>query len=166
MKKISLALLTLAIFIAISLTSESRETMRQIIFKSGDQASVNGSPDYFTGRVKVDPLFPANEVSPISGAYVTFEPGARSHWHTHPAGQRLVVISGIGRTGTVDGGTREIKPGDVVWCPPNIKHWHGAGPEAAMTHMALTGTLDGQNVVWMEPVTDETYNNFAPKGQP
>ena len=88
---------------------------------------------------------------------MTFEPGARSHWHTHPAGQHLVVISGAGLTGTADGHVEEIKAGDVVWCPPQIKHWHGAAPKTAMTHMALTGALDGRNVEWMEPVTDEQY---------
>lgn len=130
---------------------------RQFIYKSGSQASAEGPADYFTGRVRIDPLFPANESCPISGAYVTFEPGARSHWHTHPTGQHLVVVSGVGRTGTADGQVEEIKAGDVVWCPPQVKHWHGAAPDTAMTHMALTGVLDGRNVEWMEPVADEQY---------
>ena len=100
----------------------------------------------------------SNEAAPYSVSYVTFEPGARSFWHTHPAGQRLVVVSGSGLTGTWDGRVEEIKAGDVVWCPPDIKHWHGASPTTAMTHMALTGMKDGKNVTWMEEVSDQQYN--------
>lgn len=137
--------------------SPAQSSGRQFVYKNGSRASAKGPVDYFTGQVRIDPLFTANESFPVSGAYVTFEPGARSHWHTHPAGQHLVVVSGVGRAGTSDGHIEEIKAGDVVWCPPQVKHWHGAAADTAMTHIALTGVMDGRNVVWMEPVTDEQY---------
>jgi quercetin dioxygenase-like cupin family protein len=103
-------------------------------------------------------LFPANDSAHFSGATVTFEPGARSAWHIHPAGQHLLVTAGVGRTQEWGGPIVEIKPGDVIWCPPGVKHWHGASPTTAMTHISLTGTIDGKNVEWMEKVTDEQYN--------
>ena len=112
----------------------------------------------FTGNVRVDRLFPANDAAPFSGAYVTFEPGARSAWHTHPTGQHLIVTAGVGRTQAWGGPIEEIKAGDVIWCPPQVKHWHGASPTTAMTHIALTGTINGKNVEWMEQVTDEQYH--------
>jgi quercetin dioxygenase-like cupin family protein len=102
-------------------------------------------------------LFPAKDTAPFSGAYVTFEPGARSAWHTHPAGQHLIVTSGVGWTQEWDGPTVEIRAGDVVWCPPGVKHWHGASLTTAMTHIALTGTVGGKNVEWLEKVTEEQY---------
>jgi quercetin dioxygenase-like cupin family protein len=130
----------------------------QEISVAGSQASIKGSNDYFSGAVRIDPLFPVNDAAPFSGAHVSFEPGARSAWHTHPTGQRLVIISGVGRTREWGGPVVEIRAGDIVWCPPGIKHWHGASPTAAMTHLALTGTLaDGKNVEWLERVTDEQY---------
>ena len=130
----------------------------QTITRAGSQPSVKGSSEYFTGNVRVDPLFPAKDAAPFSGAYVTFEPGARSAWHTHPTGQHLIVTAGVGRTGEWGGRVEEIKTGDVIWCPPKVKHWHEASPTTAMTHIAITGTLNGKNVVWMEKVTDEQYN--------
>ena len=130
----------------------------QTISRAGSQASVKGPAEYFTGNVRIDPLFPANDSAPFSGAYVTFEPGARSAWHIHPAGQHLLVTAGVGRTGEWEGKVEEIKAGDVIWCPPGVKHWHGASSTTAMTHIALTGTLNGKNVEWMEKVTDEQYN--------
>ncbi|MBT0663661.1 cupin domain-containing protein [Geobacter pelophilus] len=130
----------------------------QTITRAGTQASIKGSVEYFTGSVRVDPLFSANDVAPFSGAYVTFEPGARSAWHIHPTGQRLLVTAGVGRTGEWGGPVEEIKAGDVIWCPPKIKHWHGASPTTAMTHIAITGTLNGKNVEWLEKVSDEQYN--------
>ena len=130
----------------------------QTISRAGSQPSVKGPAEYFTGNVRVDPLFPANDSAPFSGAYVTFEPGARSAWHIHPTGQHLLVTAGVGRTGEWEGRVDEIKAGDVIWCPPGIKHWHGASPTTAMTHIAITGRLDGKNVEWMEKVTDEQYN--------
>lgn len=129
----------------------------QNISRAGEQASIAGPEQFFTGRVRIDPVWPANEHINASGALVTFEPGARSAWHTHPAGQRLVVTSGVGLTQEWGKPVQTIRPGDVIWCPPGVKHWHGAGPATAMTHMAVTPTLEGKNVDWMEQVTDEQY---------
>ena len=110
------------------------------------------------GNVRVDRIFLANEDAPYSAAYVTFEPGARSFWHTHPAGQHLIVTYGQGLTGTEDGKVQEFSVGDEIWCPPNVKHWHGAKPDQAMTHIAITGVVDGKGATWLEEVTDEQYN--------
>ena len=147
--------------------SESR-TVQQIS-RASSQASVAGSTDYFTGRVRVDPLFPATDEINASGAYVSFEAGARSAWHTHPAGQRLVVTSGVGRVQEWGKPMQEIRPGDVIVCPPGVKHWHGAAPTSAMTHLAVTGSVDGKSVQWLEKVTDEQYNaqgSQAPQVKP
>lgn len=130
----------------------------QQITRAGSQASATGPADYFTGRVRVDPLFPASGEINASGAYVTFEPGARSAWHTHPAGQRLVVVSGVGLTQEWGKLVQEIRPGDVVVCPPGVKHWHGAAATTAMSHLAVTGAVDGKSVEWLEKVTDDQYN--------
>jgi quercetin dioxygenase-like cupin family protein len=130
----------------------------QQITRAGDQPSAVGPADYFTGRVRVDPVWPADKGINASGGLVTFEPGARSAWHTHPAGQRLVVTAGVGLTQEWGGPVQVIRPGDVVWCPPGVKHWHGATTGTAMTHLAVTGTADGKNVTWMEKVTDDQYN--------
>ncbi|WP_103308522.1 MULTISPECIES: carboxymuconolactone decarboxylase family protein [unclassified Pseudomonas] len=135
--------------------NESRTS--QQISRAGSQASVAGPADYFTGRVRVDPLFPATDEVSASGAYVSFEPGARSAWHTHPAGQRLVVISGVGLTQEWGKPVQQIRPGDVIVCPPGVKHWHGAAPTSAMTHLAVTGTVEGKSVEWMEKVSEEQY---------
>jgi quercetin dioxygenase-like cupin family protein len=141
-------------------TGKAPAKVSQTISRNGSQPSVKAPAQFFTGQVRIDPLFSANESAPVSGAYVTFEPGARSHWHTHPTGQYLLVTAGAGRTGEWGGKVEEIKAGDVLWCPPGVKHWHGAFPTTAMTHLALTGTtVDGKNVEWMEPVTDEQYNS-------
>jgi quercetin dioxygenase-like cupin family protein len=129
----------------------------QTIARAGTQPSTKGPADYFTGNVRVDPLFAAKDSAPYSGGAVTFEPGARSAWHTHPTGQHLIVTSGVGWTQQWGGPVVEIREGDVVWCPPGVKHWHGAAPKTAMTHIALTGTLNGKNVEWMEKVSDEQY---------
>jgi 4-carboxymuconolactone decarboxylase len=128
-----------------------------VIIRSGSQAPSQGPTEFFTGDVRVQPLFAAEEAAPYGGAYVTFQPGARSAWHTHPAGQRLLVTEGVGRTQQWGGPVEEIRVGDVVWCPPGVKHWHGASPASAMTHVALTGVRDGQNVEWLEKVSDEQY---------
>jgi quercetin dioxygenase-like cupin family protein len=129
----------------------------QQISRAGSQASVAGPAEYFNGQVRVDPLFSATGEINASGAYVTFEPGARSAWHTHPAGQRLVVVSGVGLTQEWGKPVQEIHPGDVIVCPPGVKHWHGAAPASAMTHLAVTGAVDGKNVQWLEKVTDAQY---------
>lgn len=130
----------------------------QTITRAGSQPSLKGPAEYFTGNVRVDPLFAATDTAPYSAAYVTFEPGARSAWHVHPTGQRLLVTSGVGRTQEWGGAVEEVRAGDVIICPPKIKHWHGASLTTAMTHIAITGTKDGKNVEWMEKVTEEQYN--------
>lgn len=130
----------------------------QQVTRVGSQASVIGPEQFFTGQVRVDPLFAASSEINASAAYVTFEPGARSAWHTHPAGQRLVVVSGVGLTQQWGGAVQEIYPGDVIVCPAGVKHWHGAAPTTAMTHIAVSGSADGKSVQWMERVTDEQYN--------
>jgi quercetin dioxygenase-like cupin family protein len=129
----------------------------QEITRAGAQPSAAGPSEFFTGRVRVDPVWPADGNINASGGLVTFEPGARSAWHTHPKGQRLFVISGVGLTQEWGKPVQVIRPGDVVQCPPGVKHWHGAGPTTAMTHLAVTGTVDGTNVTWMEKVSDEQY---------
>lgn len=151
----SMALSALAATAAVA--QENAMSIQQIS-RAGTQASTMGPEENFTGRVRVDPLFPATAEINASGAYVTFEPGARSAWHTHPAGQRLVVVSGIGLTQEEGKLIQEIRPGDVIVCPPGVKHWHGAAPTTAMTHLAVTGVVDGKSVDWMEKVTDEQYD--------
>jgi 4-carboxymuconolactone decarboxylase len=137
-------------------TAGSPAAAQQLI-RAGSQTSTTGSNDYFTGRVRVDPLSPASNDINASTAYVTFEPGARSAWHVHPRGQVLVVTAGAGLTQEWGRPVQEIRPGDVVRCPPGVKHWHGAAPTSAMIHLAVTGTVDGMSVTWMEKVTDEQY---------
>jgi quercetin dioxygenase-like cupin family protein len=127
------------------------------IKRSGSQPSAKGPEENFTGTVRVDPLFAAQDAMQVSAAYVTFEPGARSAWHIHPKGQRLVVTSGVGRVGTWGGKVEEIRAGDVVVCPAAEKHWHGASPTTAMTHIAIQEAKDGKPVEWLEKVTDEQY---------
>ena len=127
------------------------------IKRSGSQASTNGPIDWFTGAVRIDPLFDAVEPSRVSGASVTFEPGARTAWHTHPLGQRLIVTAGLGWAQSWGAPIEEIRPGDVVWFAPGEKHWHCATPTTAMTHIAIQEALDGKVVEWMEKVSDEQY---------
>ena len=127
------------------------------ITRAGSQPSAKGPADYFTGTVRVDPLFQAPVPARVSGAAVTLEPGARTAWHTHPLGQTLIVIAGSGRVQRLGGVIEEIRPGDVVWFPPGEKHWHGAAPTTAMTHIAVQEALDGKNVEWLEQVSDAQY---------
>jgi quercetin dioxygenase-like cupin family protein len=127
------------------------------IKRSGSQPSTLGSADYFTGSVRVDPLFQPQAPARAFGASVTFEPGARTAWHTHPLGQTLIVTAGCGRAQLWGGPIEEIRPGDVVWFPPGVKHWHGAAPTTAMTHIAIVEVLDGKSADWMEKVSDEQY---------
>ena len=127
------------------------------IKRSGANPSGRGPAEYFTGAVRVDPLHDAPAPARVSTAAVTFEPGARTAWHTHPLGQTLVVTAGCGRAQRWGGPIEEIRPGDVVWFPPGEKHWHGAAPATAMTHMAIVEKLDGQTAEWMEKVSDEQY---------
>jgi quercetin dioxygenase-like cupin family protein len=130
---------------------------RMEIKRSGSQPSAEGPAEYFTGRVRIDPLFQAPEPARGLGASVTFEPGARTAWHVHPLGQTLIVIAGFGFVQSRGGPAEPIRPGDVVWCPPREKHWHGAAPTTAMTHIAIVERLDGKSVDWMEKVSDEEY---------
>jgi len=127
------------------------------IRRSGSQPSARGSAEYFTGAVRVDPLIQAPAPARVVGASVTFEPGARTAWHTHPLGQTLIVTCGLGWVQRWGGSIEEIRPGDVVWIPPGEKHWHGATPTTAMTHLAVQEQLDGNAVEWMEQVSDEQY---------
>ena len=135
------------------------------IKRIGSQPSGKGPAEYCTGHVRVDPLFQAPDPARVRGARVTFEPCARSAWHTHPPGQTLVVTSGWGLVQSWGGPIRVIRPGDVVSCPPGEKHWHGGMPTTAMTHIAIQEELDGKVVDWMEKVTDEQYN-AAPAEDP
>src|SRR5204863_3745237 len=127
------------------------------IKRSGSQPSGKGPADYFTGTVRIDPLMQAPDPTRVVAASVTFEPGARTAWHTHPLGQTLVVTAGCGRAQRWDGPVEEIRPGDVVWFPPNEKHWHGAAPSTAMTHIAIVEQLDGKNSDWTEQDSDDQY---------
>jgi quercetin dioxygenase-like cupin family protein len=127
------------------------------ITRAGSQPSTKGPADWFTGTVRLDRLFDAHAPARAAAALVTFEPGARTAWHTHPLGQTLIVTAGFGLAQREDGPVEEIRPGDVVWFTPNEKHWHGASPTTAMTHMAIQEQLDGKAVEWMEKVTDEQY---------
>jgi len=127
------------------------------IKRSGSQPSGKGPAEYFTGSVRVDPLFQAPDPARVSGAHVTFEPGARTAWHSHPLGQTLIVTSGLGWVQRWGGPIEEIGPGDVVWFPPGEKHWHGATATTAMTHIAIQEALNGSPVDWMEKVSGEQY---------
>ena len=127
------------------------------ITRIGTRPSGKGPADWFTGTVRIDPLFEAPDPARVAAATVTFEPGARTAWHTHPLGQTLIVISGTGLAQRWGGPREEIRPGDVVWFAPGEKHWHGASTTTAMTHIAIQERLDGKAVVWMEHVTDEQY---------
>ena len=127
------------------------------IKRNGSQPSGKGPADWFTGTVRIDPLFQARDATRAAAASVTFEPGARTAWHTHPVGQTLIVTAGLGRVQREGGPIEEIRPGDVIWFAPGEKHWHGASPTTAMTHIAIQEHLDGKVVDWMEHVSDEQY---------
>jgi quercetin dioxygenase-like cupin family protein len=133
--------------------------------RSGSQPSSKGPDEYFSGTVRIDPLFQPVAPARTAGALVTFEPGARSAWHTHPLGQTLIVTSGLGVTQSWGKAPMLIRPGDVMSCPPNEKHWHGASPTAAMSHIAIQEALDGKMVNWMEKVSDEEYAAAAAKAE-
>ncbi|HVP33263.1 MAG TPA: cupin domain-containing protein [Steroidobacteraceae bacterium] len=127
------------------------------IMRNGTQPSMKGPAESFTGAVRIDSMFQRSEPSRLTGAIVTFEPGARTAWHSHPLGQTLIVTSGAGWTQCEGEPRVEIRAGDVIWCPPGHKHWHGATATTAMTHIAIQESLDGKNVTWMEQVTDAQY---------
>jgi quercetin dioxygenase-like cupin family protein len=131
--------------------------VRMEIKRSGSQASAKGPADWFTGAVRIDPLFQPRAPARAAGASVTFEPGARTAWHTHPLGQTLIITYGCGWVQREGGPVEEVHPGDVLWFPPGAKHWHGATPTTAMTHIAIQEQLDGKVVDWLEHVSDEQY---------
>ena len=128
------------------------------IERNGSRPSAKGPEDWFTGTVRIDPLFQPSEARRAGAATVTFEPGARTAWHTHPLGQTLIVLAGCGRAQHEGGPIEEIRPGDVIWFPPGEKHWHGATPTTAMTHIAVQEQLGGKVVDWLEKVSDEQYS--------
>jgi quercetin dioxygenase-like cupin family protein len=136
------------------------------IKRCGSQPSAKGPADYFTGTVRIDAPFAGEDPARVGGATVTFEPSARTAWHTHPLGQTLIVTSGLGWVQREGGPLEEIRPGDIVWFAPGEKHWHGATPTAAMTHIAIAEKLNGSPVDWMEKVTDEQYLRKADALQP
>jgi quercetin dioxygenase-like cupin family protein len=127
------------------------------ITRSGSQPSVKGPSEYFTGAVRIDSRFQGTSPARVGGGHVTFEPGARTAWHTHPLGQTLIVTSGYGWVQVAGGPKEEIRPGDIVWFAPSEKHWHGATATTAMSHIAIAEALDGKAVEWMEKVSDEQY---------
>ena len=127
------------------------------IKRNGSQPSAKGPADWFTGTVRIDSPFKGGGAARVAGAVVTFEPGARTAWHTHPLGQTLIVVSGCGRAQRWGGPIEEIRPGDIVWFEPGEKHWHGAAPATAMTHIAIQEQLDGKVVEWLEQVSEEQY---------
>jgi quercetin dioxygenase-like cupin family protein len=127
------------------------------IRRKGSQPAREGPAEYFTGAVLIDPLYEAPEPARVRAASVTFKSGARTAWHTHPLGQTLIIVSGVGLVQHDGGPIQEVGPGDVVWFPPGEKHWHGAAPDTAMTHIAIQEALDGRAVEWLEHVNDEEY---------
>jgi quercetin dioxygenase-like cupin family protein len=152
MKQLIATVVSLALVAAAPAYAQTAE-----ILPNGSRPSAKGAAEYFTGSVIMDPLFGAKDTMHATGGLVTFEPGARSAWHTHPAGQILIVTSGVGWVQEEGGEKREIKPGDVIWTPPGVKHWHGATATNSMSHIAITNMVDGKNVDWMEKVSDEQY---------
>jgi quercetin dioxygenase-like cupin family protein len=161
MKRLTMITIFLVLFASVSYAGfdnvpEQGKDM-QILYGSESQKTFKGPEDWFSGEVQVDLLFPANETAHYSGAHVTFQPGARTAWHLLPAGQHMMVTSDIALTGTRDGKIVKFRSGETVWCPPRIDHWQGATPDTPMTHLVITGVLDGKNVFWKEKVTDEQY---------
>jgi quercetin dioxygenase-like cupin family protein len=154
-----LACVGLGLSVAAKLCAQTKQRTESNmeIKRVGSQRSSKGPDDWFTGTVRIDPLFQASAPARAGGASVTFEPGARTAWHTHPLGQTLVVVSGYGWAQCEGEPVEEIRPGDVIWFPPNVKHWHGAAPSTAMTHIAIQEMVDGKAVEWMEKVSDAQY---------
>jgi quercetin dioxygenase-like cupin family protein len=163
MKQLTIAVMTFSLFALgfaqaghTQVSSGDRPQTVEIV-RNGSQPSTEGAAEYFTGSVRINPIFPAHEPSRASGASVTFEPGARTAWHTHPLGQTLIVTAGVGWVQQWGGQIQEIRPSDVVRIPPELKHWHRATATTAMTHIAIQEALDGKTVDWMEQVSDEQY---------
>lgn len=150
--------LALNVFPGETKADEPAQTGNVVVLPGGFQPSITGPKNIFTGTARIDRLIQPSGEPFISGGYITFEPGARTFWHTHPTEQYLFITFGKGRIGGWNGSVREVRAGDMVYCPRGVKHWHGAAPDAAMTHLAITGMVDGKNHDWMEEVTDEQYN--------
>ncbi len=164
MRRINMLVISFCLIIFTSLfiggQAMASEKKGQIIYRKAEQKAYKGPSEFFTGESLVEPLFPDNDVATYVGAYVTFQPSARSNWHKHIVGQHLVVIKGVCWTQTWDGQKSKAYPGDSIWCPADVKHWHGASPESEMTHLSLAHSDKvGQNTVWLEPVTDKQYNS-------
>lgn len=140
-------------------SSSSRSSAQVMVSKKLEQKVAPGPASYFTGRVEIAGLFQREAPSRVTGAIVTFQPKARTAWHSHPAGQTLIVTKGMGLVQYWNGPAQEIREGDIVWIPPSVKHWHGAGADGPMTHVAIQEKVDGKNVEWMEHVTDEQYSS-------
>lgn len=162
MKKFSISFITLCLLFSgivftPSVESKEQSSRGQMVIPAGSRPSSIVSGQHFTGTVRVDPVFRTSAPARAYGSYVTFEPGARTNWHTHPLGQTLIVTFGTGLTQEWGGPVQVIKQGDVVMCPPGVKHWHGATPDTAMTHLAIGEHLNGNSVEWMEKVSDEHY---------
>jgi quercetin dioxygenase-like cupin family protein len=138
-------------------TQARSKDMEIEIKRNSSRPSTKGPSNWFTGSVRVDPLFQAPDPARVGAGHVTFEPGARTNWHSHPLGQTLIITSGLGWVQRDGGPIEEVRPGDVVWIPPALKHWHGATPTTGMTHIAIQESLDGKNGDWMEKVSDEQY---------
>jgi quercetin dioxygenase-like cupin family protein len=161
--KIQINILHLLMLLSYNTATNNKDNAQSLtnemdIKRIGSKPSTKGSVEYFTGTVRIDPLFQANDPARAVGASVTFEPGSRTAWHTHPLGQTLIVTTGCGLVQRWDRPVEEIHPGDVVWFPPGEKHWHGATSSTAMTHIAIQEQLDGKTVDWMEKVSDEQYH--------
>ncbi|ODU50815.1 MAG: cupin [Thiobacillus sp. SCN 63-374] len=152
-----LAATSLFLALIVSAASAQEKSPMITVTPIGSQASVQGQAEYFTGTVRIDSPFQAPQPARVGGATVTFEPGARTAWHTHPLGQTLFVTAGSGLVQEWGGPARKINPGGVVWIPPGVKHWHGAAPTTSMTHIAVAEALDGKAVDWLEKVSDEQY---------
>jgi quercetin dioxygenase-like cupin family protein len=153
----ALAVSTGARLAARPIASRTERNQHMEITRSGSHSSRKGSEEWFTGSVRIDPLFQAPEPARAGAGHVTFEPGARTAWHTHPLGQTLIITSGLGWVQRDGGPIEEVRPGDVVWFPPGEKHWHGASPTNGMTHIAVQEMLNGKNVDWLEKVSNEQY---------
>lgn len=155
---LTLCLLLFSVVFSSAVLAAEISNTAQTKYSVESQQSFKGPDHLFTGDVQVDLLFPSNDNAHFSGAYVTFQPGARTAWHYHPAGQHMIVMSGVALTGTRDDKIVTFGPGETVWCPHDLDHWHGATPNAPMKHLVITGSKDGQNVIWKEKVSDEQYN--------
>ncbi|MBR7896919.1 (R)-mandelonitrile lyase [Burkholderia multivorans] len=155
MRRLSRLTVVLSLFSTIAFAQEHNMIT---VTRIGSQPSSAGPADYFTGTVRIDSPFQASAPARVGGGTVTFEPGARTAWHTHPLGQTLIVTAGVGLVQQRDEPVQEIRPGDVVWIPPGVKHWHGATATSSMTHIAIAEALDGKAVEWMEKVSDEQYS--------